>query len=154
MRPAQIFAALATLAAATMGAYAAPKDELIATDKAFSEMSAEKGMHAAFLAYMTDDARLFQGPTPPLSGKAAIAAAFAEEEKSPHYKAQKLTWTPLEAEASSDGTLGWTRGTWVYTVPGEKDAPIKVTGYYVTEWRRQTDGSYKFCLDIGGADKH
>jgi len=28
-----------------------------------------------------------------------------------------------------------------------------LTGYYVTEWRRQTDGAYRFVLDIGGVDR-
>ena len=136
-------------------AQAAPKDDLLAVDKAFSAMSAEKGSHAAFLAYMTDDARLYQGDHPPLLGKAAAAVFFAAEEKADSsYQSQKLIWTPLEAEASPDGMLGYTRGSWVFTAPKSAGASLTLTGYYVTEWRRTADGSYKFCLDIGGADKH
>jgi len=59
----------------------------------------------------------------------------------------------VEAEASPDGVLGFTRGTWVFTAPKPDGAALKLTGYYVTAWRRQSDGTYKFCLDIGGADQ-
>jgi len=135
-------------------AAAAPKDEMMATDKAFSVMSVAKGQHAAFLAYMTDDVRLFDGDHPPIVGKNAAAKYYAEREKSdPTFKDQRLEWTPVEAEASPDGALGWTRGTWTFTLSKAGAEPMKLTGYYVTQWRRQPDGRYKFCLDIGGADK-
>ncbi len=134
---------------------AAPKDDMLAADKAFSAMSVEKGSHAAFLAYMTNDVRLFQGDHPPIVGKAAAAAFFAAEEKNdPSYAKQRLKWSPIEADASADGTLGFTRGHWTLTAQKKDGGEFKLTGYYVTEWRRQGDGSYKFCLDIGGADKH
>lgn len=135
-------------------ALAAPKDDLLATDRAFSALSAQQGNHAAFLAYMTDDVRLYQGDHPPILGKAAAAASFAAEEKAdPSYATQKLVWSPLEAEASPDGALGTTRGTWTFTIPKADGALATLTGYYVTVWRRQADGKYKFSLDIGGADK-
>lgn len=133
---------------------AAPADDMLAADRDFAAMSLRQGAHAAFLSYMTDDVRLYTGAHPPLIGKAAVAAYYAEQEKSdPNYAKQKLAWTPLEAEAAPDGNLGFTRGTWVFTAPKPDGSEMRLTGYYVTEWRRQTDGSYKFCLDIGGADK-
>jgi ketosteroid isomerase-like protein len=133
---------------------AAPKDDLLATDRAFSGLSAVKGKHAAFLAYMTDDVQLYQGEHPPILGKAAAGEAFAAEEKlDSTYRAQRLVWNPLEAEASPDGALGYTRGNWTFTAPKADGASFTLTGYYVTAWRRQPDGTYKFCLDIGGADK-
>jgi ketosteroid isomerase-like protein len=147
-----LIAAVFTLASA---AGAAPKDDMMAADKAFSAMSVVQGEHKAFLAYMTDDARLYIGDRPPIMGKAAAAAHFEASEKSdPNYKNLKTEWTPAEAEASPDGVLGWTRGTWIRTWAKADGTATTLTGYYVTEWRRQPDGNYKFCLDIGGADKH
>jgi ketosteroid isomerase-like protein len=103
---------------------------------------------------MTDDVQLYTGANPPLLGKAAVATYYAEAEKSDHtYKSQRLEWTPVAAEASADGSLGYTRGTWGFSVPGPDGTIRRLRGYYVTQWRRQSDGSYKFCLDIGGADK-
>jgi ketosteroid isomerase-like protein len=146
-----LIAGFLVLAAA---ADAAPKDDLLAADRAFAALSVMGGAHAAFLATVTDDVRLYQGDHPPLLGKAAVAAFYAAEEKAdPTYKRQRLEWTPLEAEAAPDGGLGWTRGSWLFTAPKPDGTVFKLTGYYVTEWRRQSDGTYKACLDIGGADK-
>ena len=95
-----------------------------------------------------------------LEGAAKQLADMAASYKNPDADVEKknpqgestLQWTPLEAEASPDGVLGFTRGTWIFTGTKKDGSQQKVTGYYVTEWRRQTDGKYKFVLDIGGAD--
>jgi len=135
-------------------ALAGPKEEMIAADRAFSEMSVKQGAHAAFLAFMADDGRLFDGDHPPVLGKAAAAAYYADvEKKNPGgEKNSSLEWRPIEAEASDDGSLGWTRGSWIFSGKKPDGNLRKVTGYYVTEWRRGADGKYKFVLDIGGAD--
>jgi hypothetical protein len=44
-------------------------------------MSLKEGAHAAFLAFMADDVRLFDGEHPPILGKAAAAAYYADVEK-------------------------------------------------------------------------
>lgn len=141
-----VFALSASAASAT------PKEEMIAADRAFSAMSVAKGAHAAFLADMADDALVFDGDHPPIIGKAAAAAYYADrEKKDPGYASQRLEWTPLSADASADGTLGYTRGTWALTAKKKDGKPLSLTGYYVTEWRRQADGQYKLAVDIGGA---
>lgn len=140
----------AAFAFAASPAFADAASDMIATDKAFSQMSVAKGAHAAFLAYMADDVRLFQGDHPPITGKAAVADFYAKEPETPD---ERLEWTPIEADASPDGVLGFTRGTWIYTAKAADGSEVKVTGYYVTEWKKQADGQYKFVLDIGGADK-
>jgi ketosteroid isomerase-like protein len=132
------------------GALAGPKEDMMAADRAFAKMSLEKGAHAAFLAYMTDDVRLYDGDHPPIIGRRAVETYYA---KNPDPKGSKLNWKPIEADASAAGDFGYTRGTWVFTAKDEKGRDVKVTGYYVTGWKRQADGTYKFNLDIGGADK-
>ena len=133
--------------AISMQAHAGANDEMLAADRAFAQMSITQGAHAAFLAYMADDVRLFDGDHPPLMGKAAVAGYYA---KTPEQPGSKLEWTPIEADASPDGVLGWTRGTWIYTGKDKNGGVLRLTGYYVTEWRKQTGGQYKFPLDIGG----
>lgn len=122
----------------------------MAADRAFAKMSLEKGAHAAFLAYMSDDVRLYDGEHPPIIGKKAAAAYYA---KNPDPKGATLDWKPIEADASAAGDFGYTRGTWVFAAKDKKGKDVKITGYYVTGWKRQADGKYKFNLDIGGADK-
>jgi ketosteroid isomerase-like protein len=131
-------------------AAAGPREDLLAVDQAFSDMSLAKGPHAAFLAYMADDVRLYDGDNPPIQGKQTVADYYAHNPDSPD---DRLEWTPSEADASSDGTLGWTRGTWIYTGKNPDGSAQRITGYYVTAWKKQADGQYKFTLDIGGVDK-
>src|ERR1700690_728978 len=99
------------LSVVASNALAGPKEEMIAADRAFSEMSVKQGAHAAFLAFMADDVRLFDVDHPPILGKAAAAAYYAAvEKKNPTgEKNSSLEWTPIEVEASDDGSLGWTR---------------------------------------------
>lgn len=130
-------------------ALAGPKEEMMAADRAFSAMSVEKGAHAAFLAYLADDVRLFDGEHPPIIGKAAVETYYAANPEAP---GTKLEWTPVEADTSPDGALGFTRGAWIYTAKKKDGGEAKLTGYYVTVWKRQADGHYKFTLDIGGSD--
>lgn len=148
-----VLASVATAFIATGGgavpAKAGPADEMMAADRAFSAMSIEKGRHAAFLAYMADDVRLFDGAHPPIIGKAAVEAYYA---KHPEGAGTRLEWTPVEADAPPDGVLGHTRGTWIFTAKKKDGGETKSTGYYVTVWKRQPDGRYKFSLDIGGSD--
>jgi ketosteroid isomerase-like protein len=130
-------------------ALAGPADDMMAADRAFSALSVEKGSHTAFLAYMANDVRLYDGDHPPILGKAAAADYYAKNPQSP---GNRLEWTPVEADASPDGALGFTRGTWLLTAKGADGKAARFTGYYVTMWKRQTDGQYKFTLDIGGDD--
>ena len=150
----RILSVAAILLVSSGVAMAGPREKMMATDRAFSDMSVKSGAHAAFLAFMTDDVRLFDGDHPPILGKEAAAAYYADvEKKNPNgEKNSTLEWTPLEAEASPDGKLGWTRGTWTFSGKKADGTLLKVTGYYVTEWRRGRDRNYKFVLDIGGAN--
>lgn len=141
---------MAGLALGNLAAQAAPADEMMAADRAFSALSVEKGAHAAFLVYIAKDVRLYDGDHPPILGKAAVADYYAKHPSAP---GSRLEWTPVEADASPDGVLGYTRGSWIYTAPKTDGSTAKATGYYVTLWKRQADGQYKFILDIGGADK-
>jgi ketosteroid isomerase-like protein len=132
-------------------AFAGAKEDMLAADRAFSDLSASKGPHAAFLAYMTDDVLLYDGDHPPIVGKAAVAAYYAQVDRThPNRKSDHLAWTPVSADASPDGALGYTRGLWTLAATKKDGSPVNLKGYYVTEWRKQADGKYKFCLDIGG----
>ena len=129
------------------------EDELMATDQAFSAMSAAKGSPAAFLAYVADDVRIFGGGGEPTIGKEKVAAEYA----SPEFQATRpnetsFTWEPVEAFASKDGTLGWTNGHWkIVGAPDDKGARRTSTGHYVTIWRKGPQG-WKIVADIGTND--
>jgi len=125
------------------------EDAMIAADKAFNDMAQSVGIAAAFEAFAAPDARMFQGQEKIVSGPAEVRAFMDDA----YAAGGSLTWSPVEAVASDDGTAGFTRGRWTYVSPPVDGKTETGTGSYVTIWGRQPDGSYKFTLDIGQSDR-
>jgi ketosteroid isomerase-like protein len=105
-----------------------PKRSSGATDTEFAALAKTAGVQAAFAAYAADDAVLF-GPAM-LFGRAAIEKALAG--------APAIEWGPAAESAAQD--LAYTIGP--YSIG-------KVRGHYLTIWRLEADGSWRFVLDGG-----
>jgi ketosteroid isomerase-like protein len=116
--------------------------ELIRVDQEFSALSREKGMKHAFLTYAADSVVLLQSQAMPLVGKKSMAGAFEGFADTGF----TLTWEPLFADISHSGDLGYTYG--LYTRITKADSST-TRGKYVTIWRRQQDGEWKYVLDGG-----
>ena len=56
-----------------------------------------------------------------------------------------IRWKPLRADVAASGDLGYTWGV-AESGPG-KEGPFKPYGIYVTIWKRQADGKWKFVYD-------
>jgi ketosteroid isomerase-like protein len=149
MKP--IFVTVTILAMLPALAHANAKDDIIATDKAFSERSIAKGSNDAFLAYMADDARIFgTGSEAPIHGKAEAARRFKTSGNGDP-KLNVLSWIPDHAEVSRDGTLAYSDGHWLFKGKDGKGGRLQLTGHYVTVWRK-TGKDWKFISDIGTTD--
>jgi ketosteroid isomerase-like protein len=117
----------------------ADSHELLSADSAFAAMSVARGAKEAFLAFAADDAiTLGGGGAAPMNhGRAAIGAAFAD------FPADAvLEWAPVAADVAESGDLGCTVG----------EASIRTRHYYskyLTVWKRQPDGAWKFVADGG-----
>lgn len=133
-------------------AVAGAKDGILAADKSFSSMSVAKGSNAAFLAYLADDGRIFgTGSEPPVFGKAAAAKRF-ETSGNGDPRTNVLSWAPDNAESSGDGTFGYSDGHWLFeSAPDRKGARLRLTGHYMTVWRR-VGGQWKVVADMGTTD--
>jgi ketosteroid isomerase-like protein len=114
-------------------------DSLVAAEKAFAQMAAEKGTRDAFLTFLADDALVFQPD--PIKGKEAWRARQPAQ--------SLLSWYPVHSEVSLAGDLGFNTGPFDFR---EKrgDKPV-VFGQFATVWARQADGSWKAALDLGTA---
>ncbi len=138
--------ALALLGGCSESGPGQARDEILAADKAFSEMSAKQGAQAAFLAYLTSDAK--QLSVVP-QGADGVRAVFMQLPAS-----AALTWTTSHVEASESGDLGYTWGRFTLTVPMGKNGahPLVQMGTYAAVWRRQPGGSWKVVLYDGHRD--
>jgi ketosteroid isomerase-like protein len=111
--------------------------ELLRADSAFARTSVASGVKAAFLAYAADDAIAFGGGAQINQGREAIGAGFDN-----FPAGAVLEWNPVAADIAESGDLGCTVG----------EAAITSRHYYskyLTVWKRQPDGGWKFVADGG-----
>ncbi len=109
---------------------------LVEAEREFSRTSEKKGIREAFLAFLAADALLFR-PNP-VNGRQYMTDQPEDR--------GRLTWTPLFAEVSAAGDLGYTSGPYQYRPPGS-DAVGH--GHYVSVWRKQPNGKWRVVIDLG-----
>jgi len=126
----------------------AEKASLLEVDREFNDATAAEGLDG-WVRFFAEDGTMFPQGSPPVRGHEAIRALM-----SPAFDLEgfSLTWEPVEAEVSEDGSLGYTHGTFEMFVPGEDGEVTSTTGKYLTVWRKQSDGSWKVAADIGNND--
>ncbi|HYU27873.1 MAG TPA: hypothetical protein VEK83_02490 [Gemmatimonadales bacterium] len=115
----------------------ADASELMRADSAFAALSVGQGAKAAFLAFAADEAMSFGGGTQFSEGREAIGAGFDG-----FPAGAVLSWWPLGAEIAQSGDLGCSVG----------EATIESLHHYskyLTVWKRQQDGGWKFVADGG-----
>lgn len=119
------------------------KSILIETELAFAEAAKNTSTRDAFLKFIDDEGILFRPH--PVNGKEFL-------EKSP-VRPAKLLWYPSFSFMSSSEDLGVNWGPWEFRKTIEEE-PIGF-GYFVTVWKKQSDGTWKFLFDMGnGNEKH
>ena len=123
-------------------------DRLIAADSAFSARSAASGAAHAFGEYAEPQALTLLGAGHGMVwGDSAIGAYFREAIPA----GDALTWTPRLARLAPSGDLGFTIGDAAYRhVPADGAEQYSYTKY-LTVWRRQADGSWRYAADGGNA---
>jgi len=111
---------------------------LVEAERAFARLAVAKGIRDSFLENMTDESILFRpGPVP---GK-----KWMTERPAPQ---GVLTWYPIFADISRAGDLGYTTGPWEFREKSLSDKPV-AHGQFVTVWKKQADGRWKFVVDLG-----
>jgi ketosteroid isomerase-like protein len=104
-------------------------------------MSEEKGMKSAFLEYMDPDGVLLRPGHYPIVGGNAVSFLTGTVDTS-----FTLTWEPTDGKIAKSCDLGFTYGTYKLQ-PKTKDTAVY--GTYVSVWKKQENGEWKFVLDTG-----
>lgn len=117
------------------------KMKMMEADRAFSRQSEAKGMKNAFLDYIDSNGVLLRAGHAPLMGADAIDFLVQQNDS-----AYTLKWEPKNGVVAASGDLGYTYGIYVLR-PGTKDTLLY--GTYVSVWKKQSDGNWKFVLDSG-----
>lgn len=96
--------------------------------------------------HYTDDAVLMTPGEAASSGKAAIQKRIEDLVKDP---ALSIQFQASTVDVASSGDLGYSRGTYTMTMTDPKTKkPVTDRGSYVTDYRKQADGSWKCVADI------
>ena len=116
--------------------------EMVKTEQAFSKMAEEKNTSDAFMAFIADDGLLFRPGA--VNGKKWML----ENPVPPSDKKQLLAWQPAFAGMAASGDIGFTTGPWEFKNDVNDKKPAAY-GHFVTVWKKQADGSWKFVVDLG-----
>jgi ketosteroid isomerase-like protein len=117
------------------------KSAMLETDREFSKMCEEKGMKHAFMQFVDNKGVLLRPNSMPLVGGEAINYISQGNDTS-----YVMTWEPNGGSVAVSGELGYTYG--LYSLkPKNKDTVFY--GTYVSIWKKQPDGKWKFVLETG-----
>lgn len=111
--------------------------QVAATERAFAQTMADRD-HAAFAAFLSDEAVFFTGPVP-LRGKAAVAAGwkrFYERPQAP------FSWEPDKVEVLESGTLAYSSGP-------VRNPSGKLVATFTSIWRLEGPGTWRIIFDAG-----
>lgn len=116
------------------------KKELLATDKAFSDLSVANGLTFANRNTMADKSVILRKNSMPVTGKDSILSVLTAESNTE--QRDTMAWTALSADVSASGELGYTYGIYKMFQRGKV-----YEGTYTTIWKKDKSGKWKFVLD-------
>lgn len=116
------------------------REEIISTDKAFSEMCKQKGLRQSFIAFADENVYKMTEGAYPIVGREALEESFKQSKEGDF----NLEWYPVRAQVAESGDLGYTTGNWKISM---QDTILH--GCYVSIWKKQKDGTWKYVLDGG-----
>ena len=115
---------------------------MVDTERAFAKMSEEQGTRPAFMSLIADEGILFR-PTAVKGKQWMTEHPLPQSDNRP-----LLSWYPAVAGIARAGDLGYTTGPWEFK-SDIRDAKPVAWGNFLTVWKRQADGSWKFVIDLG-----
>ncbi len=117
--------------------------ELIERDIAYSDYSLNHGVVEAFMEFAADSVTMLPMNELPITNKLKIREHLLK------FNEGKIEWKPIAADVSSSGDIGYTWGNYVYSYKDKSNVEHRKYGKYVTVWKKQKDGYWKWVLDIG-----
>ena len=119
-------------------------EELIQTDKDFNDLAQKEGVRKAFDDFADENSLMLPNFNQPVFGREALSEFLSSENDE-----GELRWSPESGEVSRSGDLGYTWGRYTYTFIDSGNTEGSSHGKYVTIWKKQKDGKWKWLVDIG-----
>jgi hypothetical protein len=116
-----------------------------AADSLFSDLGDRVGTASAFSSNVDEYGAVFGSPA------LVVGPRAVEEYLKAQGRSSSLSWRPVYASVAESLDLAFTIGDYTTTSRGASGAAIQRFGKYLTVWKRQRDGSWKFMIDGGNA---
>lgn len=134
--------AIFTLVTSAQNTSRSPLVEMVETEQAFSKASFDRGTRESFMQFIADDGILFRP-------KAVLGKQWMiDHPLPPSDKRSLLAWQPVFAAVSAAGDMGYTTGPWEFKAD-INDAKPAGYGEFITVWKKQPDGTWRFAVDLG-----
>lgn len=115
-------------------------DDVFQAEIAFDAFTHDHGYTKGFFTYSAPDAIAFDGSGPiRIHDKLAVSLAKDASEKD---APSKLRWRPYRIAAAATGDMAYDLGPW--TMEG-----ASTSGWFLTVWKKQPDGQWRWVLDTG-----
>jgi len=114
--------------------------QLFEVDRQFSDAASEIGFNKAFIEYAHPDAVLLRENSMPITGKNEITRLFQESDTT----GIDFSWEPLASDIAASGDMGYTYGIYILKID-----TITERGTYVSIWKKDENGNWKYVLDSG-----
>lgn len=124
------------------------KKEVAAMEDAFCSMAQEKGLLAAFSHYAAPDVAFIDTDPRRFRGLEAV-----RERLGPDVPGVKLTWSASFTDVSDDGTMGYNYGRYESRRSDPDGKEVVRGGFFLTIWKKQPDGSWRYVMDTGAPDR-
>ena len=125
----------------------AEKESLRKADSDWAATLAAKDLDG-FLSYFAPDAVVLPPHLPVLNGAESIRQWATTSFNFPGFA---VTWTTTAVEVADAGDMGYTLGDFTFHVE-INGRPLDDHGKYVTNWKKQADGSWKVVVDAFNSD--
>ena len=121
--------------------------QLINADKKWCERASQIGFSRSRVEYAdSNQLTLLDGDMPLIGIKEAEKFAASHPDTS-----FSITWKPVRAELATSGDMGYTFGGWTVKTKKKDGTDTTFYGDYLTVWKKQADGSWKYVADGGNS---
>src|SRR3954468_6696816 len=124
------------------------KAEVAKMEDEFCAMASSKGILAAFEHFAAPDVAFIDTDPRKFRGLEAVRQRMGADQPG-----VKLTWSASFTDVSDDGTMGYNYGRYESRRPGPDGKESVRTGWFLTIWKRQPDGSWRYVMDNGAPDR-
>ncbi len=100
-------------------------------------------------SFYAEDAMVYPPNEPAVVGRAAAKKMWAALLADP---SASISWKPSHAEVCRSGELGYTAGTYEFSIEAPDGKTIAEKGKYLCNWKKQSDGTWKAIHDMWNAD--